>query len=1583
MAIRITEYSYTAANGEFFELTNTGTTPIDLTGWSFDDNTRTAGSFSLTGLGILNAGVSAIVAEAAEATFRTAWNIPTVKVLGGSNQPLGRADEINIYDPSGALVDRLTYNDETIAGSPRTQNVSAWTEVANLGTNDTTKWKLSVVGDIQGSVTATGGDVGNPGRYITATTPPALAGIDLSTYTRIGRYDLPEPTRTTAPAGSLLAQEVSAVTYNVDTDTLFVVGDGSKSIVQVDKTGKLIDSMTLAAGGSPQGTEFYDLEGLTYIGGGKFVMVEERDRQAVSFTYVKDTTLTRANTQTVKLGTTIGNIGIEGISYDPQTNGYIAVKEESPQGVFQTTINFAAGTASNGAPTTVNSTNLFDPALAGLSDLADVYALSNVTALNGQADAGNLLLLSQASGKIVEVDRTGKILSSLTIATDAGNPLSVADQQHEGLTVDKNGNLYVVSENGGGSIDRPQLWVYAPSTGTPNPNPNPTPTPTPTPIPAPAPNPNLFISEVTPWASGNAPYAADWFEVTNTGTTAVDITGWKVDDNSNSFASAVALNGVSSIAPGQSVVFIEATDLAAAKTAFQTAWFGNTVPSGLTIGSYTGAGIGLSTGGDSVSLYNAAGSLVTGISFGASPTASPFATFDNRAGLGGTTTLPTISTLSVAGTNGAVLAADKIEIGSPGSIASTTTPSPTGMFKLQLLHFADQEAGVPALEDAPRLSAVLNALKNQDGSDADTAPDFPNTLILSSGDAYIPGAFLNASEFAFGGQGRADILIQNELGVQAITFGNHEFDLGTTLVANLLKPGAAIAATGTLPAFPAYPGAAFPYLSGNLNFAPDANLAPLVTADGQEASKIAGKIAGTTFISVNGQKIGIVGATTPTLRNISSPGNVAVSPATFGGTPTAGELDALAVVIQTDVDALLAANPDMNKVIVMAHMQQISIETELAKRLKNVDIIMAGGSNTRLFDSNDILRAGDTNQGQYPTFLTGADGKSIALINTDGNYKYVGRLVVDFDDNGNIVPTSYDPIISGAYATDAAGVARLNAQALVDPEIQSIVNKLKTVVASQDGAIFGNTTVFLNGTRNDVRTQETNFGNLSADANLAIAKALDPTVSISIKNGGGIRDNIGVITFPTGGTNASDAIKSPPSANPLANKAAGDISQLDITNSLRFNNGLTLVTLTAAQLLQTIEHSVAGTAPGATPGQFGQFGGIKFSFDATRPVGDRVLSLTVEPETPGGIQQVVAQNSEVVGNPSRTFRVITLNFLASGGDNYPFPAFQTANPTLFDRVDLLGETDTNNNGFEPIEDLNGNGKQDTALIEPTSFRKANFAAFGSEQDALAEYLAKNFPNSAKPFTQADTAPALDERIQNLAARKDTVIAPPPVNPTSLVAGTAGADNFIAGVTPGFDGINDIVFTGSGNDSVDIAIAGALAGNNRVDLGSGNDIIYLANGDSLSETLRERAFGSGGDDIFEASDAKDYRISGGAGNDTIFLGTNGRALGGDGNDKLFVGTGGGNLLSGGAGADQFWIANAELPSAANTIVDFQIGTDVIGILGSKSLGISATTLKLNQVGANTDIDFGGKTLAILTGIQASSLNLGNSSQFVFS
>ncbi|WP_310483288.1 esterase-like activity of phytase family protein, partial [Chamaesiphon sp. VAR_48_metabat_403] len=200
----------------------------------------------------------------------------------------------------------------------------------------------------------------------------------------------------------------------------------------------------------------------------------------------------------------------------------------------------------------------------------------------------------------------------------------------------------------------------------------------------------------------------------------------------------------------------------------------------------------------------------------------------------------------------------------------------------------------------------------------------------------------------------------------------------------------------------------------------------------------------------------------------------------------------------------------------------------------------------------------------------------------------------------------------------------------------------------------------------------------------------------------------------------------------------------------------------------------------------------------------------------------------------------------------------------------------------------------------------------------------------------------------------------PLSSVTQVSGTAGNDNLIAKVTPGFDGFNDSVFTGAGNDTVDVPIAGAAAGDNRIDTGSGADTIFIANGD--------RVFGGAGDDIFEANDAKDYRISAGAGNDTLFLGANGRGLGGDGNDKFFVGAGGGNILSGGTGADQFWIYNGEAPTSANTIVDYQIGTDVLGITG----GVKFTDL--TRTGNN--IALGGNTIATLTGVDTTTLTTAN-------
>jgi hypothetical protein len=183
---------------------------------------------------------------------------------------------------------------------------------------------------------------------------------------------------------------------------------------------------------------------------------------------------------------------------------------------------------------------------------------------------------------------------------------------------------------------------------------------------------DIVITEVNPTGSGTAAYGADWFELTNTGSGAVNIGGWRMDDDSNAFASSVALRGVSSIAPGQSVVFIEGnasgSNDATLAASFIAAWFGGTPPAGFTIGGYGGAGVGLSATSDGVTIFDSAGTAVARVAFGASTAGF---SFDNAAGLNATS----LTQLSALGANGAFASVTSGEIGSPGTIGPVPEPA--------------------------------------------------------------------------------------------------------------------------------------------------------------------------------------------------------------------------------------------------------------------------------------------------------------------------------------------------------------------------------------------------------------------------------------------------------------------------------------------------------------------------------------------------------------------------------------------------------------------------------------------------------------------------------------------------------------------------------------------------------------------------------------------------------------------------------------------------------------------------------------------------------------------------------------------
>jgi len=179
--IRITEWMYNGADGEFIEFTNVGNANVDMSGWSFDDSSRTAGSVNLSAFGIVAPGQSVILSEPTAATFRASWGgLSGVTIIGENSNNLGRNDEINIYDGSNNLIDRLTYNDQdSLVGGPQTSGKSGNIAFVNLGSNTASLAIASTVTDSFGSFTGTGGNIANPGKYTPVPEPATMAVLGL------------------------------------------------------------------------------------------------------------------------------------------------------------------------------------------------------------------------------------------------------------------------------------------------------------------------------------------------------------------------------------------------------------------------------------------------------------------------------------------------------------------------------------------------------------------------------------------------------------------------------------------------------------------------------------------------------------------------------------------------------------------------------------------------------------------------------------------------------------------------------------------------------------------------------------------------------------------------------------------------------------------------------------------------------------------------------------------------------------------------------------------------------------------------------------------------------------------------------------------------------------------------------------------------------------------------------------------------------------------------------------------------------------------------------------------------------------
>ncbi len=558
----------------------------------------------------------------------------------------------------------------------------------------------------------------------------------------------------------------------------------------------------------------------------------------------------------------------------------------------------------------------------------------------------------------------------------------------------------------------------------------------------------------------------------------------------------------------------------------------------------------------------------------------------------------------VVGSNaGGSVAAAAVELATP---VVGIFPEASGQFELTVLHNNDGESQlVDAGGDNAEFGgiAAFAAVVERLRDDVLVGND-EGTILLSSGDNFLAGTELAAS-FAKGVPWY-DTIALRRIGYDAMAIGNHEFDFGPERLAQFIE---------------GFEGSV-PFLSANL----DVSGAPELAALADD-----GDIAASTVVVVNGRQVGVVGATTPLLASISTPGAV--------------EVDAdVAGTVQAEVDELTDAG--IGIVILISHLQDVDQDRALIAGLSGVDIAIAGGGDELLANEGDLLLPDDMVDPAlpYPLIETDADGELVPVVTTAGNYTYVGRLVATFDADGEVVSIGDESgpvrVVTGTQP-DAVEPDPFLLDAVVAPVEEFSADLADNVIATSE-VTFENRRGDTFGTEPaGKRTQETNLGNLIADAfvwqaETAVAEnpgtypdiTLDDPV-VAVQNGGGMRED--VIYGPT-----------PP----------WDVTEKDTFDILPFGNfAVVLQDITAVELKALFE-SAYESLPDSSGGFLQVSSGLQVSVDLGQPAGSRVRSIVVDAD--GSATTVVSGGAVTV--PSFEVDLVVNSFTAAGGDDLPLPA---------------------------------------------------------------------------------------------------------------------------------------------------------------------------------------------------------------------------------------------------------------------------------------------------------------------------------------
>ena len=375
------------------------------------------------------------------------------------------------------------------------------------------------------------------------------------------------------------------------------------------------------------------------------------------------------------------------------------------------------------------------------------------------------------------------------------------------------------------------------------------------------------------------------------------------------------------------------------------------------------------------------------------------------------------------------------------------------------------------------------------------------------------------------------------LGYDAMTVGNHEFDDGPEVLKGFVE------------------AVKFPVLMSN--------------ADLSSEPILKDKITKSTVIERGGEKIGLIGLTPLDTPEIASPGkNI-----TFSDPVQA---------VQGEVDKLAAAG--VNKIIVLSHSGMV-VDQKVAAGTTGVDVIVGGHDNTYLSNVSEDAK------GPYPTMV----GKT-AIVQAYAYGKFLGELNVTFDDAGEIVSATGEPLIMDAtVAEDAQTVERI-------AELGKPLEEIRGKVVAETGAE-------IDGNRDNCRQVECTMGNLVADASLA--RVADQGVTIALVNSGGLRASID----------------------------AGPVTMGEVLTVLPFQNTLSTFEVSGQTLIDALENGVSQYDEKA--GRFLQVAGMKYTFDPTAPVGARISDV-----------QVKAGEAWAPIDPAASYLVVSNNYVRTGGDGF-------------------------------------------------------------------------------------------------------------------------------------------------------------------------------------------------------------------------------------------------------------------------------------------------------------------------------------------